>query len=384
MARLPIPPEAAGMRSGGFSSDTIMPRHAIPHPSSLVRLAGLALAAGVVVVSSSPDVAAARQSGVVGIPEDDPFADELNPFGSGNQPARPATPPEPPKPPPVKLPVPFPERTLPGDPAERSPPPRRDAVPRPQARPEPQRELRGLEPFPDADSPTAEVEPSPAEALLLEAEKLDRAGKLEEARGVLRKAVALDPKLTIGHLALGVISRRLGDFRGSVDACSAGLKIDPQDPELYLRRGIAWFHLGLHGIALEDFEDAAGIAYDDPRPELWRGLALIELGRPLEAINAYASAIRRDRTFMIAYLNRGLAYLSTGEPRKAEFDFDLAIRHDPKDVRAWFNRGVAQAAQGRYGDAVESYSAALDLDPQHEPSRRNRAAAERMVSGARR
>jgi len=181
-----------------------------------------------------------------------------------------------------------------------------------------------------------------------------------------------------------VISRRLGDFRGSVDACSAGLEVDPQDPELYLRRGIAWFHLGLHGIALEDFEDAAGIAYDDPRPELWRGLALIELDRPLEAINAYASAIRRDRTFMIAYLNRGLAYLSTGEPRKAEFDFDLAIRHDPHDVRAWFNRGVAQAAQGRYGDAVESYSAALDLDPAHEPSLKNRTAAERMVSGARR
>ena len=383
MARVPISPEAPRLRSGGGFSTTIMLLHAIPLPSSLVRLAGLAIVAGVVGASFSPDVAAARQSGVVGIPEDDPFADELNPFGSGKQPARPAAPPEPPKPPPVKLPVPFPERTLPGDPAERSPP-RRDTAPRPQPRPEPQRELRGLEPFPEADSPTAEVEPSPAEALLLEAEKLDRAGKLEEARDLLRKAVALDPKLTIGHLALGVISRRLGDFRGSVDACSAGLKIDPQDPELYLRRGIAWFHLGLHGIALEDFEDAAGIAYDDPRPELWRGLALIELGRPLEAINAYASAIRRDRTFMIAYLNRGLAYLSTGEPRKAEFDFDLAIRHDPKDVRAWFNRGVAQAAQGRYGDAVESYSAALDLDPQHEPSRRNRAAAERMVSGTRR
>jgi tetratricopeptide (TPR) repeat protein len=53
-------------------------------------------------------------------------------------------------------------------------------------------------------------------------------------------------------------------------------------------------------------------------------------------------------------------------------------------VRAWFNRGVAQAAQGRYGDAVESYSAALDLDPRHESSLKNRAAAERMVSGARR
>jgi tetratricopeptide (TPR) repeat protein len=125
---------------------------------------------------------------------------------------------------------------------------------------------------------------------------------------------------------------------------------------------------------MEDFEDAAGIAYDDPRPELWRGLTLMELDRPLEAINAYASAIRRDRTFMLAYLNRGLAYLRTEQPRKAEFDFDQAIRHDPKDVRAWFNRGVAQAQQGRFADAANSYAEALKRDPSHEPSRRNLAA----------
>ena len=177
--------------------------------------------------------------------------------------------------------------------------------------------------------------------------------------------------MTIAYLALGVTSRRLGDFEGCVDACSKGLAIDPQDSELYLRRGIAWFHLGLYGIALEDFEDAAGIAYDDPRPELWRGLTLVELNRPLEAINAYASSIRRDRTYMLAYLNRGLAYLQTSQPRKAEFDFDQAIRHDPKDVRAWFNRGVAQSYQGRYSDAVGSYAEALKRDPQHQPSRQN-------------
>jgi tetratricopeptide (TPR) repeat protein len=355
---------------------TSSPRQLAPGLACLV----LAATAGVLL---QPARLEARQSGVVGIPEDDPFADELNPFGSGKQPARPAAPPEPPAKPPVRPPVPFPEKTLPGEPAAKPAPPARQA-PRPPSRPARESDLDVLAPFPEAEAPAEETAASPAEKLLLEAEKLDRAGKLTEARDVLRQAVEADPKLTIAHLALGVISRRLGDFRGSVDACSAGLKVDPMDPELYLRRGIAWFHLGLHGIALEDFEDAAGIAYDDPRPELWRGLALIELGRPLEAINAYASAIRRDRTFMIAYLNRGLAYLSTGEPRKAEFDFDLAIRHDPGDVRAWFNRGVAQAAQGRYGDAVESYSAALDLDPRHESSLKNRAAAERMVSGARR
>jgi tetratricopeptide (TPR) repeat protein len=285
-----------------------------------------------------------------GVPLDDPFADELNPFGpSPPRPGQPQPPAEPaPARPAPQLPVPFPEATVPGDPAQR---PARPSMP---------------------DRGTWEA--SPAESLLVEAEKLDQAGKFAEARVKLREAIAKDPKLPIAYLALGVVSRRLGDFEGSVDALSQGLTLDPQDSEMYLRRGIAWFHLGLHGIALEDFEEAAGIAYDDPRPELWRGLTLMELDRPLEAINAYASSIRRDRTYMLAYLNRGLAYLVADQPRKAEFDFDQAIRHDPDDVRAWFNRGVALARQGKFGPAADSYGEALKRDPKHEPSRRNLAA----------
>ena len=396
-----------------------------------------------------------------GIPELDPFADELNPFGSGRDaPAKPQpTGPVPIRPraqsAPKTLPMPFPERTVPGEPAERRPPAGREQAAKEQAtkakdqaagepaakdpaakdpaakdpaarendpaaiervpatreKPEPaldpfpqepqpeeprlpepvvvpaenpRSRLRGgpdlggsdLRPFPDvANTPATDMEPSPAEQLLAKAEKFDRQGKLPEARDALREAVKLDPKLTVANLALGVVLRRLGDLEGAVEACSAGIRVDPLDSELYLRRGIAWYHRGLHGIALEDFEDASGIAYDDPRPELWRGLTLMQLGRPLEAINAYAAAIRRDRTFMIAYLNRGTAYLATGEAAKAEFDFDLALRHDPRDVRAWFNRGVALAQQRKYQDAIKSYEMALKIDPSHVGARRNLEAA---------
>lgn len=328
---------------------------------------------------------------------EDPFADELNPFGTGKtrppspQPAtppapRPATRPE------RRLPVPFPETTVPGEPAER-----RERTPGRESRPsfrerESDRDMdfrggtggdallrgRGFD-RDDLAQGADERELSEAEKKLVEAERLERQGKLDESRRILLDVVKLEPDLMIAHLALGVVLRKMGDFRGSVEACSRGIAIDPQEPELYLRRGIAWFHLGLYGIALEDFEEAAGLSYDDPRPELWRGLTLIELDRPLEAINAYASSIRRDRTFMLAYLNRGLAYLATDEPRKAEFDFNQAIRQKPKDARAWANRGVAQARQGRHREAIESYETALGISPNDKAVRQNLEAARRLA-----
>ena len=336
------------------------------------------------------------------VAEDDPFADELNPFGKG-KPAKTPAPRGPAAMPPVKQqdPEPIPAAD---DAPEQMPEPK--PTPRPRSRPKlpvpfpeaptdddavPLRERfkgradrtpqpGGMRARSDKADDDRWLDQSEAEKMLVEAEKLEQDGKLEEARDKLLQVVEQDPSLVVGHLVLGVVLRRLGDFRGSVEACTKGIEIDPQEPELYLRRGIAWFHQGLYGIALEDFEDAAGIAYEDPRPELWRGLTLIELERPLEAINAYASAIRRDRTCMLAYLNRGLTYLATDEPRKAEFDFNQAIRQKPKDARAWFNRGVAQARQGRFHEAIVSYETVLGIEPGHEAARRNLDAARRMAA----
>jgi len=321
-------------------------------------------------------------------PADDPFAEELNPFPREEKP-KPRTGQTPRATGTKKAPGKAPENVDNQDPDEqltepapRKPAPRGKAPdrvplepddeppivrPRPMAKPLAPADLL---PFPDVDMPPPEEE-SPAQKLLVKADKLDRKGKYEEAKKIVLEAIEADPKLPVARLALSIVTRHLGDFEGSLEACSAGLRLDPLNAELYLRRGIAWFHLGRHGIALEDFEDAAGIAYDDPRPELWRGLTLMELDKPLEAISAYSSAIRRDRTYDLAHLNRGLAYLVSNEPAKAELDFDQAIRHDPRDARAWFNRGVAQAKQGEYADAAASYGESLRLDPKLEGARRN-------------
>jgi len=318
-------------------------------------------------------------------PADDPFAEELNPFPREEKP-KPRTGQTPRATGPKREREPEPERDLDEEltkPAPRKPVPRGNDDKRPLLDPDdeppavrprptakPMAPNADLLPFPDVDMPPPE-EDSPARKLLVKADKLDRKGKYEEAKKLVLEAIEEDPKLPVARLALSIVTRHMGDFEGSLEACSAGLRLDPMDAELYLRRGIAWFHLGRHGIALEDFEDAAGIAYDDPRPELWRGLTLMELNKPLEAISAYSAAIRRDRTYDLAHLNRGLAYLVTNEPAKAELDFDQAIRHDPRDARAWFNRGVAQARQAEYDDAADSYGESLRIDPKMEGARRN-------------
>jgi len=343
--------------------------------AGLVALAILAAAADrVIAVQQGASVPKSRQGGA----EDDPFADELNPLGTGRP--RPATPgaarPE--------TPTPRPIPDAPTVPPE--PPAGRPLTPRDDTAADRGRRERALPlPFPEADDDfggMGAATKSPAEPLLIEAEKLEKAKNYRDAAAVLEKAVAADPKSTVAHLALGMVRRRLGDLKGAIVSYSNGLKVDEFDPSLLFRRGIAWFRLGEYRIALEDFDDASGLSFDDPMPEMWKGFTLMELDRPREAIVAYSAAIQKDRSVMDAYLNRGLAYLVVGEPDKAETDFELAIRRDPADATAWFNRGVAQARQREYANAAMSFQRALLIDPSFEAARRNLAAVQSRASGS--
>lgn len=369
-------------------SDPSSPRNPYPMAPRWFRLrigARNACLVALAILAAASDRAIAAQQGAnapksrQGGAEDDPFADELNPLGTGRP--RPATPgtarPE--------TPTPRPIPDAPTVPPE--PPAGRPLTPKDDAAADRGRRERALPlPFPEAgddllDGMGAQTK-SPAEPFLVEAEKLEKAKNYRDAAAVLEKAVAADPKSTVAHLALGMVRRRLGDLKGAIVSYSNGLKVDEFDPSLLFRRGIAWFRLGEYRIALEDFDDASGLSFDDPMPEMWKGFTLMELNRPREAIVAYSAAIQKDRSVMDAYLNRGLAYLVVGEPDKAETDFELAIRRDPADATAWFNRGVAQARQREYANAATSFQRALVIDPSFEAARRNLDAVQSRASGS--
>lgn len=374
------------MLAASVRSDPSSPRNPYLMAPRWFRLRTGARNAGLValaILAAASDRASAAQQGAnapkarQGGAEDDPFADELNPLGTGRP--RPATPgaarPETPTPRPIPDAPPLPPE----------PPAGRPLTPKDDAAADRGRRERALPlPFPEAgddlDGLGAQTK-SPAEPFLIEAEKLEKAKNYRDAAAVLEKAVAADPKSTVAHLALGMVRRRLGDLKGAIVSYSNGLKVDEFDPALLFRRGIAWFRLGEYRIALEDFDDASGLSFDDPMPEMWKGFTLMELDRPREAIVAYSAAIQKDRSVMDAYLNRGLAYLVVGEPDKAETDFELAIRRDPADATAWFNRGVAQARQREYANAAMSFQRALVIDPSFEAARRNLDAVQSRASG---
>ncbi|MDX1965214.1 MAG: tetratricopeptide repeat protein [Pirellulales bacterium] len=234
-------------------------------------------------------------------------------------------------------------------------------------------------------SPGTETLPGTGNADQLQAEaqrvmELYRAEKYQEVLDTLDKvddAQKADP----GYwLVKGLSHRMLQQYNEAIAAYTKGIELAPENGDLYLNRGVAWYHNKEYAVAILDFEEAAGLIYADPRPELWKGLSYMELGLPRLAIQSYSQSIKFNNKYIPAHVNRGLAYLSLDEFTPAVLDFHGAIRLNPADARIYFLRGVALARQDRHAQAIASFDTALRLDPKNADAAKNRALSAQKLS----
>jgi len=86
-------------------------------------------------------------------------------------------------------------------------------------------------------------------------------------------------------------------------------------------------------------------------------------GREIEALEAYAQAIRLCPPYPEARLNRGILYARMGEKGAAAADFLGAADISPRLWLAHMWLGDLHADAERYNDALESYRRALSVEP---------------------
>ncbi len=117
---------------------------------------------------------------------------------------------------------------------------------------------------------------TPAQQEINAARDLIAQGKYEDAIQRAEAAIKLKPEdkdLAVAYFYLGVANRMLQHYDAAIDAFTTSLRLNPDDPETFLRRGIVWFYKGEYGVAWSDFDEASAIIYDDPRPNFGKAFA---------------------------------------------------------------------------------------------------------------
>ena len=185
------------------------------------------------------------------------------------------------------------------------------------------------------------------------------------------------------------------------------VRLDPESPNAYLRRGYAWIVRREFGNAITDFDQAICIDHESAGAYLLRGTAWKELKQFEYALadfseaikldpalrNAYVQrgavrglrkefdqgladldeAIRLDQSYSPSYSGRGWIRMSKGDLVLALADFDEAIRLDPNDASSFGNRGCLYVEQKKTEQAFADFAESIRLNPKDAKAFHNRA-----------
>ena len=183
-----------------------------------------------------------------------------------------------------------------------------------------------------------------------------------------RKALELDPKLTMIRYDLGRALVQLGNPGEAREQYQQAIREDPDLAEAHNNLATLLIQNGEPARAIEEYQSAirARPIYAEAQNNL--GHLYMEQGRMQDAQTELHEALRSDPAFAPAYNNLGILLADGDRMQTAIRYFERAVRLDPVLTEAYFNLGNALRAVGRRDRAVAAFRRAIQIDPANAPA----------------
>jgi predicted O-linked N-acetylglucosamine transferase (SPINDLY family) len=185
-----------------------------------------------------------------------------------------------------------------------------------------------------------------------------------EAKPCFQRAASIKPDFIEAHFNLGKSLRQLKKYQEAVDAYTQCLKLNPAYADAYNNRGVIYQeNLGLHDLALADFERYIELVPGSAEGKYNLGNALKDLGDLDAAIASYKEAIQLKPDYTDAYNNLGLTLSDSGELEKAIRCHDQAIKINPQLPESYRNLGRIFLKLNHLEESLANYELAYKIDP---------------------
>ncbi len=190
-----------------------------------------------------------------------------------------------------------------------------------------------------------------------------RGGRLEEALGFAKEAVAVLPGEVGCRLTLARVHDALEDFAAARKVSGVALEIDNDHFDAWFSHGNYAFKMSDYGAAAEAFRRANALEPDRVEPLVNLGGALDRLGRPDEALQAYEKALELRPESPPILLNVGRMHGNHGRHREAIAAYERAIAADAEFSDAWVNLAVAYLRAGEPNAGLRAVAKTLEFFP---------------------
>ena len=238
---------------------------------------------------------------------------------------------------------------------------------------------------------------------------LQAEGRLDEAAGHYRRAIALAPDYPPAYNNLGTALRAKGQLTEAVATYQQAIRLRSEYPEAQYNLANALMDAGKPADAIEHFRVALASIPGSVDVHNNLGIALMGEGKRDQAIDEFRAALKIDpasaktlknlaealgsarkydaaiqnyrRAIQIdpgdasTHYDLGSMLLEMDRTEEAIAEFRAALGADPKSVAAHNNLGIALGSQGRFDAAIDQFQQALALKPDDEDAKKNLAVA---------
>lgn len=219
---------------------------------------------------------------------------------------------------------------------------------------------------------------TPASDLVAQALARHRAGDLDGAEPLYRRALELDPSGADAWHLLGVLSTGRGRPDLALGHIGRALELRPGDAGFLLNRGVALQALGRLTEAEAGFRAAVAARPDFPEAHNNLANALHALGRPDEALGYWRRALELRPDYPEARQNLALALADRGDAKEAAEHARAAVSLAPGHAPAYLALAGALAELGDHDGAESACREALRLRPDLAAAHRALARALRL------
>ena len=198
-------------------------------------------------------------------------------------------------------------------------------------------------------------------------------GRLEEARQILERAIAIEARSADAYSNLGFTLFRLKRYQEARVVQEKALALKPNFPTALTNLGNTLMRLGLNEQAIELHERAMRMKPDYADAYCNRGMAEMMLRRFSEAAQTFERALSFRPRHLEALVGKALVNLELRHFDVAEASFNEALSIKPDMAELLAHRGRMYVKLGQFAEAEADFDAALALAPHLEPALRGKA-----------
>jgi len=193
------------------------------------------------------------------------------------------------------------------------------------------------------------------------------AGKPDEAKRYVAKAIEYEPNRPNWYFNMGIILKEQGKFAEALPYIKRTVELVPDDYVFQVGLGVTYVNLGQDEKAAECFRKAIQIQPDYPDARYNLGTYYINKGDYAAAVGQFKKAVELEPHNYRSHTNLGNAYFGMGKDGLARDELLEALKYNPDQPKIHINLANVLLRLGDKKGALTHYRLYLDNAPKDSP-----------------